>query len=119
VRFKIDENLPVEVGDLLKTAGHDALSVVDQGMGGANDPEVAGICISEGRCLVTLDTDFSDIRAYPPSSHPGIVVFRLAQQDKRSILAVSSRLLAALESHAPDGALWVVDEHRIRVREGT
>ena len=119
MRFKIDENLPVEVVDLLTSGGHDALSVVDQGMGGAGDPDVARICISEDRCLITLDTDFSDIRAYPPGSHPGIIVFRLAQQDKRSVLAVSSRLLAALKSQTPDGALWVVDEQRIRVREKT
>ena len=119
MRFKIDENLPVEVVDLLTSRGHDALSVVDQGMSGAGDSDVAEICLSEERCLVTLDTDFSDIRAYPPGSHPGIIVFRLTQQDKRSVLAVCSRLLAALVSQAPDGALWVVDERRIRVREGT
>jgi len=119
VRFKIDENLPVEVVELLTSSGHDALSVVDQGMSGAGDPEVAEICVSEDRCLVTLDTDFSDIRAYPPGSHPGIIVFRLTQQDKRSVLAVCTRLLATLDSQVPDGALWVVDERRIRVREGT
>ena len=108
MRFKIYENLPVEVVDVLTTGGHDALSVVDQGMRGTADPDVVAVCISEDRCLVTLDTDFS-----------GIIVFRLAQQDKRSVVAVSSRLVAALESQAPDGALWVVDEQRIRVREGT
>ncbi len=119
MRFKIDENLPVEIMEMLITGGHDAVSVVAQSLGGADDPEVATICNSENRCLVTLDTDFSDIRVYPPGSHPGIIVFRLAKQDKQSILAVTSRLLVTLESRALEGALWIVDEQRIRVRERT
>jgi len=44
--------------------GHDALSVTDQGLGGSSDPQVAAICKSEGRALVTLDVGFADIRAY-------------------------------------------------------
>jgi hypothetical protein len=30
MRFKVDENLPAEVAQLLRAAGHDALTVVDQ-----------------------------------------------------------------------------------------
>jgi predicted nuclease of predicted toxin-antitoxin system len=30
MRFKIDENLPVEVAELLRHAGHDALTMWDQ-----------------------------------------------------------------------------------------
>jgi hypothetical protein len=30
MRFKIDENLPIEVAELLRTAGHDALTVFDE-----------------------------------------------------------------------------------------
>ena len=113
MRFKIDENLPVEVVELLTTGGHDAVSVVSQGLGGTDDPEVATICNSEDRCLLTLDTDFSDIRVYPPGSHPGIIVFRLAKQDKLSILAVTSRLLITLASRAVDGALWPRCDHGV------
>ena len=35
-------------------------------MAGAVDPDVAQACQKEARALVTLDLDFSDIRAYPP-----------------------------------------------------
>ena len=119
VRFKTDENLPIEVVEQIKASGHDALSVVDQGPGGAPDPSIAQVCTAEDRVLVTLDTDFSDIRAYPPGSHPGIIVFRLARQDKQTVLDVTKRLLVALETEVLAGALWVVDERRIRVRENT
>ena len=40
-------------------------------------------------------------------------------EHKQSILAVTSRLLVTLELRVLDGALWIVDEQRIRVREQT
>ncbi|MEM1013581.1 MAG: DUF5615 family PIN-like protein, partial [Planctomycetota bacterium] len=52
--FKIDENLPQEAAALLREAGYDAVTVIDQGLeGGADDP-LAEICRAEGRALVTL-----------------------------------------------------------------
>jgi predicted nuclease of predicted toxin-antitoxin system len=117
MRFKTDENLPVEVARLFTSHGHDAKTVEEQGLGGTTDPEVAAACGSEGRILVTLDTDFSDIRQYPPGSHPGIIVFRISRQDKVSILGVTRRLLQALTNLDPTGVLWIVDNRRIRVRE--
>jgi predicted nuclease of predicted toxin-antitoxin system len=119
VRFKIDENLPIEVAAALEANGHDAITVADQGLGGTADSRTAEVCGAENRCLLTLDTDFSDIRSYPPGSHSGIVVLRLAAQDKRSVLAVVSRLIRTFQTQSPDGALWIVDERRIRIREST
>ena len=37
IRIKVDENLPIEVARKFNAAGHDALSVLDQKMGGASD----------------------------------------------------------------------------------
>lgn len=87
-KFKLDENLPREAADLLRGAGHDAVSVMDQQMCGRPDADVAAVCQREDRVVVTLDLDFADIRAYPPANYPGIVVLRLTQLDKRSVLSV-------------------------------
>ena len=62
MRFKTDENLPVDVPRLFTSHGHDAKTVEEQGLGGTTDPKVAEACGSEERILVTLNTDFSDIR---------------------------------------------------------
>ena len=85
-RIKVDENLPIEVARRLNDAGHDALSVLDQKMGGASDEVIAGICRDEGRILITPDGGFSDIRAYPPKENPGFIVFRLRRMDKAFVL---------------------------------
>ena len=39
--FKIDENLHEEVAELLRQAGHDAVSVYDQQMRGHADEDIA------------------------------------------------------------------------------
>jgi len=55
MRFKIDEILPDEAAESLRNAGHDALTIYDQQMVGDPDPQVAVICQSEQRAIVTLD----------------------------------------------------------------
>ena len=77
MKFKIDENLPVEVADQLQQANYDALTVYDQDLVGAIDENIADVCLAEGRVLVTLDLDFADIRAYPPEKYPGTILMRL------------------------------------------
>jgi predicted nuclease of predicted toxin-antitoxin system len=84
--FKVDENVPAEVAEMLANAGHDAVTVPDQQLGGQPDPVVATVCRREDRAIVTLDLDFSDIRAYPPTDYVGIMVLRLARLDKHRIL---------------------------------
>jgi predicted nuclease of predicted toxin-antitoxin system len=116
MRFKVDENLPIEVADLLQSAGFDAETAVAEQLAGTSDPTVAEACQREGRVLVTLDLGFGDIRAYPPEAMPGIIVLRLHREDKPHILAVIKRLLLALSSSQPTHEPWVVEERRIRVR---
>ena len=115
-RFKIDENLPVEAAEALRLAGYDALTVLDQAMGGAQDGPLALVCREEGRALITLDLDFSNIQAYPPSDHPGIIVLRLAHQDKVHALRTLAAALPYLDKEPLEGRLWIVDEHKIRIR---
>ena len=116
MEFKLDENLPCEACRILKDAGHDAVSVLDQLLGGYPDTKIAAICKSESRVLVTLDTDFANILAYPPGDFPGIVVIRTDAQAKSVVLAHIRRLVVVLESAAPQGKLWIVESNRIRVR---
>ncbi len=75
MKFKVDEHLPVELADLLNNAGHDAVTVHDERLGGAKDDEIASVCQHEGRAFLTFDLGFSDIRSYPPLEYPGYSSF--------------------------------------------
>lgn len=102
VRFKTDENLPV--------------SVLDQRLSGANDADLALVCVREQRVLITLDTDFADIRRYPPDQLEGVIVLRPRAQSKQSVLAMLQRVLPLLERESLPGRLWIVEDERIRIR---
>lgn len=71
MKLKVDENLPVEVAEVLREAGHDAATVLEQGLGGHPDPDVSRICREEARALVTLDVDFANVHRYPRPRTPG------------------------------------------------
>jgi len=116
MRFKIDENLPIEFADLLTQAGHDAVTVFDQQLQGQDDLAIINACLREERVLVTLDLDFADIRAYPPQQYPGLIVLRVRQQDKTHLIQVFQWVVPALKQEPVDGRLWIVEEARIRIR---
>ena len=113
--FKIDENLPRDVAELLRTHGYDAATVHEQALVGRPDPDIAQVCKTEDRALVTLDLDFSNIRAYPPSEHPGIVVLRSDHHDKQTVVTLISRILDMFAGEQLRGALWIVEPDRVRI----
>ena len=104
MRFKIDEHLPVEIKELLTHHQHDAVTVPDEDMAGAVDPDVAQACQKEARALVTLDLDFSDIRAYPPKEYQGIIVFRPALQSITTLVRLTARIIPLLDQEPTSGS---------------
>lgn len=108
--------MPAEVAEMLRSAGHDAMSVLDQNLGGWADPGVAEVCRSEGRIIVTLDVGFADTRNYPPQDYAGLIVVRLKQQDKPAILQAFERAMRVFALEPVDRALWIVEKDRVRIR---
>ena len=117
--FKVDENLPLEVTELLRSRGHDATSVEEQNLGGVKDERLAMVCRQESRVLVTLDLDFADIRTYRPEDYPGIVVIRLGRQDRDALLGATERLIAVMAELSPEGRLLIIEDRRVRSRGGS
>ncbi len=66
MRIKLDEKLGERGRQPFADAGHDVCTVKDQGLEGAEDGAVIDVCRDEGRCLVTLDLDFSHPFLFPP-----------------------------------------------------
>jgi predicted nuclease of predicted toxin-antitoxin system len=118
MRFKVDENLHPDAADLLRSAGHDAMTVFDQGLRGHRDQDNATICQREQRAIVTLDLDFSNIRQYPPEDYPGIIVLRLANKSRQPVLSALTRVVPLLTTEPLAGCLWIVEEQRVRIRAG-
>ena len=117
MRFKIDENLPTDICKLLRDEGHDALSVFDQNLSGEPDTHIASVCKQENRIIITLDLDFANIQKYPPTNYPGIIVIRVKQQDKFSLINVFQRFMPIFKTENPANQLWIVDEKNIRIHD--
>lgn len=116
MRFKTDEDLPIELTELLRQHQHDALSVQDQRMAGQADSKIARVCQAEDRALVTCDLDFADMRACPPEDDRGIIVLRPAIQSVSSLLRSMNLALPLIDVESLEGCIWVADDHRIRIR---
>jgi predicted nuclease of predicted toxin-antitoxin system len=117
VKFKIEENLPKAFAEHLRHHGFDAETVSEEKLSGKEDVDLFERCQEEERILITLDLDFANVRAYPPSLHAGIIVFRPRTQDKPTLIALLQRFIPILQTKSPNRQLWIVEMDRIRYRE--
>ncbi len=73
------------------------------------------MCRHEGRCLVTLDMDFSNPLIFKPWEYAGIAVLRLPAKPSPSDLWEACRaLISGLKFNEITGKLWIVQRGRIR-----
>jgi predicted nuclease of predicted toxin-antitoxin system len=78
MRFFIDEDLSPSLASECHEAGYDATSSRDRGRLGGKDHEVAELCLSEERILVTNNAaDFLEL-AKNKGLHPGLIFMPLA-----------------------------------------
>ena len=116
MKFKLDENLPVELADELVSLGHDADTVLSEGLRGAADPAVVGAALKADRILFTLDKGIANVRQYPAHTHAGVVLFRPATTGRGAVFSfVKNRLQDILQVDLK-GRLTVVGSSGIRFR---
>ena len=116
MKFKLDENLPASSAEVLARVGHDVDTVTGEGLKGAPDQDVVVAAAAAGRVLLTLDQGMGDIRAYPPGSHAGIVVLRLADQSAAAVIQAISDLASFAEPATLVGAIAVLQRGLLRIR---
>lgn len=116
MKLLIDESLSARVAHLLCDAGHEAVHVGDLGLLGAPDDDVMAAARDDGRCLISVDTDFGELLAIGRHSGPSVILLRRAphRPDEQADL-----LLAALDQLHDDiavGAIVVLTQDRARIR---
>jgi predicted nuclease of predicted toxin-antitoxin system len=116
VKFKLDENLPVDLAADLRLAGYEADTVVDEHLTGASDLLVLDAARRENRVLLTLDKGIANLVRHPTDTHAGIVLFRPGMSGRIAVLELIRSRLAELLLFELTGRVTIVSDHRIRVR---
>jgi predicted nuclease of predicted toxin-antitoxin system len=116
-RIKVDEDLPRDVADLLRSKGHDALTVVEEHLGGFADEKLWPIVQAEQRLLFTADRGFGDARLFPPGSHCGVVLFRLPRESRKGYVLLVELLLQTVSLDQLAGALVLVSPDALRISQ--
>lgn len=117
MRFLADMGVSLSVVHYLRTEGHDAVHLRELGLERALDSNVYALAATVQRVILTFDLDFGEIAATAGSALPSVVIFRL--NDTR-VHRLIERLAIALKNSSAAlsaGAIVVVDDARIRIRE--
>lgn len=115
MRFKLDENLGRQAIELFLEADHDIATVAEQELQGAADDYLIDVCREEGRVLVTLDLNSSNVLRFPPKLYIGIAVLRVPNPVELS--SIHERIRVLLEGTKGEdlaSRLWIVEADRIR-----
>lgn len=113
---KLDEHLSRSHAAFLREQGYAADSVHDEGLSGAADGLLWQRVAAEGRFLITLDLDFSDIRRFVPGPDSGILLIRAKSRSRQAVLEILRRVLAEQPLDQLRGCLAVADESFTRFR---
>ena len=116
MKLKLDESLSHRLQAALSELGHDVSTASGEGLIGKSDAEVASAAAREQRMLFALDLGFADIRTYPPSTHPGIVVFRLSNPSLAAIIRFVTDFAGRSDLGSLGGCVVVAEPGRTRVR---
>jgi len=110
-----DENIHTEVIQLLRSEGRDVRSAYEDGLGGAPDVEVLASAHSQGRVVLTHDSDFGTLAIRQGVPVTGILYFRPGHVSPEIVLSMWRALEEApIEIEPP--FLVVVERRQERVR---
>ncbi len=120
LRFFSDQCVPAEITDTLRRHGHQVTVLREVLPIRSLDPAVIAKAQELGAILLSLNGDFADIVAYPPTNYLGIVAVQLHNHPE-IIPQLMERLVAFLDGHHDqefyNGKLLIIEVHRVRIRQ--
>lgn len=116
MRLLIDNALSPTIAAGLAARGHDVLHVREIEMQAATDQTILDLAGSEGRIIVSADTDFGTLLAMREANKPSFVLLRCTTRRPENQLAILAANLPALTETLDEGAIVVIEDDRIRIR---
>lgn len=116
MKFKLDENIPVRLVNILTELGHNVETVPQEGLTGQPDDQVWRAAQTEGRFLITQDLDFSNINQFTPGTHHGLLLVRLRTPGRRALTRKLHHLFATEDVEEWQRCFVVLTDRKLRIR---
>jgi len=116
VKFLADECTFDSTVEFLRNEGWDVTTVKEIGLRGAKDPEVLNKAQEMEAVFITRDSDFGDVRRFPPSAYQGVIVLKMTYRTSNEVHAVLRKMLREVKEDEFVGTLFVVDHNKWRTR---
>ena len=115
MKIKLDHNLSRQLKPALQAFGHDVDTAFDEGLARSTDKEVLYQASDEERILFTLDTDFLNLKTYPPKNHSGVVVFRPTRQGALAVKKMVEAFVRSADLEKYRSRTAIVERTRVRI----
>ena len=115
-RLLLDQGMPRSSVRILRNAGWDVLHVGDAGLSTATDKTILHHAAAEGRCIVTLDSDFHWLLALSGATSPSVIRIRIEGLRGPELAALVERCWPHIEESVERGALVSITPKAIRIR---
>jgi len=115
MKIKLDHNLSRHLRGTLESFGHDVDTAFEEGLARASDREVLLAATAQDRILFTLDTDFLNLKRYPPKRHAGVVVFRPTRQGAVAVMKMVEAFVRSSDLKRYRKRTALVERTRIRI----
>jgi predicted nuclease of predicted toxin-antitoxin system len=116
MRFLADMGVSQRVVEWLRTQGHDAVHLRDEGLQCLPNGEIFRKAGSEQRIVLTFDLDFGEILAGSAGQIISVILFRLRNTRADFVIQRLDDVLSHSSADLTQGAIIVVEDGRHRVR---
>ncbi len=117
MRFLADMGVSQQVVEWLRSNGHDAVHLRDEGLQRLPNGEIFQKAGREQRIVLTFDLDFGEILAASASQIVSVVLFRLRNTLTDFVIQRLDVVLNQSSADLSQGAIVIVEDSRHRVRK--
>jgi predicted nuclease of predicted toxin-antitoxin system len=112
----LDQGLPRSAAEFLHKEEWDVLHAGDIGLARSTDAQILEYAQSQGRVIITLDSDFHTILALENASAPSVIRIRLEGLKGPDLASLIKRVLPKIEPQLRKGAMVTVTDSGLRIR---